>query len=110
MTSTGIAPLDAPDLLAYSSNFMGFNNAAPADWGLLSGMLETPWLAARVPLDRHDDTARNAAGNLISSSAPPAGVGGRLAIGFVDTHAEAVRRDGFDRVRISPFQLPVVPR
>lgn len=98
-------PLDRPDVLAFTSNYMAFNDGSPAGWGRLSGALETPWLATRLPLDRHDESALNAAGNLPNSMLPPTGYRGRLAIGFVDGHAAAVEREDFSRVKITPFRL-----
>lgn len=107
--STVPEPLDRPDVLAFTSNYMAYNDAAPAGWGRLSGMLETPWLSTRLPLDRHDESALNAAGNLTNSMLPPTGYGGRLLIAFVDGHAAAVERGDFASVKITPFRLGSPP-
>lgn len=106
MAGADMPPLDRPDVLAYTTNFMAYNNADPNQWGWLSGTLQTPWLSTRVPLQRHDDSALNAAGNLPNSSLPMEGRGGRLSIAFVDGHADTVDRGEFDRVKVSPHRLP----
>jgi type II secretory pathway pseudopilin PulG len=90
--------LDRVDLLLYTTNYMAYNDADPAKWGRLSGVLQTPWLADRVPLDRHREE---------SSRVP--GRGGVLPIAFVDGSAMSVRRSGFDRVKVTPFDLRKVP-
>lgn len=69
--------LDAADCLYYTTNFS-------QQGGTLEAKMNTPWLSGRVPLRRHS--------------------GERLSIAFVDGHGEAVRRQDFSKVRISPWR------
>ena len=105
--------LDRPDVLAYTTNYAAYNDADPAAWGTLAGVMQTPWLAARVPLRRHDPRAVNALGNLAPDDPPPGvapfGRGGRLPIAFADAHAEVVPRGRFGRVKVTPFPLRPLP-
>ena len=106
--------LDRPDVLAYTTNYVAYNDADPTAWGRLSGVLQTPWLATRVPLARHDPAAVNPSGNLAmweppGARAPPAGRGGRLPVAFVDGRAEVVDRAAFGRVKVTPFALRRTP-
>ncbi len=96
--------IDRPDVLAYTTNYTALNDADPLQWGRLEGVMQTPWLAARVPLTRHDSNARLAAGNLIGSMLPKIGRGGVLTIAFADGHAESVERARFGRVKVTPFR------
>jgi len=91
-------PLDRPDGLYYTTNYMVWNGGDQAKWGTLAGILETPWLRKRLPLDRHDNKGREP-----SFSSP--GVGGRINVVFVDGHAESVARDDFQRVKVTPYKL-----
>ena len=111
---TSIDFLDRPDVLAYTTNYAAYNDADPNAWGRLSGLLQTPWLATRVPLARHDPAALNPSGNLAlwepaDARAPPDGRGGRLPIAFVDGRAELVPRGGFGRVKVTPFAFRPTP-
>ena len=103
-------PLDRPDVLAHTTHFTAYNDADPSGWGRLSGALQTPWLATRLPLARHDADGLDAAGNLPTSPLPPQGRGGVLPVTFADGHAEAVGRAGFARVKVTPFALTPTPR
>lgn len=90
--------LDRPDTLVYTTNYMTYNGGNPAKWGTLAGIMETPWLRARIPNTRHDRKAVQ-----ITKVSP--GRGGRINVAFVDGHAESVGRDDFGKVKITPYKL-----
>ena len=92
---------DRQDVLAYTSNYVGFNGGDPAGWGMLSGNMEAGWLRPRVPLNRHDRKAVNATGGTIGSTKA-----GKLNVGFCDGHAETVNRGDFKNVKVTPWDLP----
>lgn len=77
-------PLDFNDSLYYTSNYMVNNSSITVeDIGRLSGVVKTPWLRDRVPLNRHRD---------------------RINIAFADGHGDTVLLSDFKRVRISPYR------
>ena len=101
---TGTSFNDRPDLLVYFTNYMGYNGGDPKLWGTLGGILETSWLAPRIPLDRHDDGAKNASFGPDNDSLPATGEGGKVTVAFVDGHAEGVDRGGMENVKVTPFE------
>ena len=72
--------------------------------------MQTPWLAAKVPLQRHDPSATNA--GYQSANYDPAELkGGSVNVAFADGHAASVRFGtydnvgGFADVYVSPYGL-----
>jgi prepilin-type processing-associated H-X9-DG protein len=65
-------------------------------WGNLEGIMQTPWLRGRIPLDRHDNKGREA------SNTDP-GKGGKINVAFADGHGETVIRPFFKNVRVTPY-------
>ena len=93
--------LDRRDMLAYTTNYMtyGLDDTQKAEiGGTLAGILNTPWLGGRIPLDRHDRDAREFSDN------EPTGAGGKINVTFVDGHSESVERGNFDQVKVTPFE------
>ncbi len=100
---------DRPDMLAYFTNYMAYNDAAPENWGTLAGIMQTGWINTRVPLNRHDQQAKNAAGFFPDATGPFAGEGGSVNVAFVDGHAANIKYGEMDKVKVTPFDLPNVP-
>jgi prepilin-type N-terminal cleavage/methylation domain-containing protein/prepilin-type processing-associated H-X9-DG protein len=103
---------DYPHMLAYMTNYgiSDFSNGDPDLQGTLAGVMQTPWLAWKMPLQRHgDDSARNAPSQGSYSADIPRG--GRLNIAFVDGHAASVRFGSYDNpagfadVKVTPFEI-----
>lgn len=92
----GRSLLDRQDALYVTTNYMHVTGDS-AEWGRLSGIMQTPWLRGRFPTSRHDRGA-------VDPSFEAAGRGGKVNICFVDGHAETVRRDDFHRVWVTPHQ------
>ena len=68
--------------------------------------MSTPWINTRMPLDRHDNGATLAAGDLPNQGTlPVTGEGGRIVVAFVDGHAEAVDRGQFENVKVTPWEV-----
>ena len=101
---------DKPNMLAHMTNYMHFNGGDPKLWGTLGGVMQTPWLAARVPLQRHDPEAQNA-GYQQAAYNDRLPKGGQINVAFVDGHAASVRYGSYDTpaefadVYVSPFGL-----
>ena len=101
---------DRPDLLAYFTNYMQYNGGNANYWGTLAGFQQTSWLAARLPLNRHDSSATNAGIGDITKAE-----NGKINVGFVDGHAAAVTSNDaqnpgeFEKVKMTPFELPEQP-
>ena len=91
---------DRPDALYYTTNYMTYNGGDPTKWGTLGGIMETSWLRARMPLNRHDRKAVNP-----TKAASGVGRGGRLNVAFCDGHAETVLRDDLTKVKVTPYKL-----
>jgi prepilin-type processing-associated H-X9-DG protein len=92
----GNNPLDYNDALYYTTNFMFQQTGiTSADAGRMSGVLKTPWLRDRVPLDRH--------GGKKTGTAPYQVADGKLNVVFGDGHAETVLQVKLDQVRVSPY-------
>jgi prepilin-type processing-associated H-X9-DG protein len=82
---TGPNPLDFNDALYYTTNYMvNASGMTAEDIGRLSGVMKTPWLRERVPLNRHRD---------------------KINIAFADGHGDTVLRAHFNQVRISPYRF-----
>jgi prepilin-type N-terminal cleavage/methylation domain-containing protein/prepilin-type processing-associated H-X9-DG protein len=78
------APLDYNDALYYTTNYMVNQTGIPlGDLGRLSGVMKTPWLRERVPLQRHKD---------------------KINVAFADGHGETVLLSNFNQVRVSPYR------
>jgi prepilin-type N-terminal cleavage/methylation domain-containing protein/prepilin-type processing-associated H-X9-DG protein len=95
--TNGSNPLDYNDALYYTTNYM-FNAGSAitaADAGKLSGVMATPWLRDRVPLDRH--------GGKRFGTAPYQVKEGRINVGFCDGHAETILQANFNQVRVTPY-------
>jgi prepilin-type processing-associated H-X9-DG protein len=94
--TSGSSPLDYNDALYYTTNYM-FNQSGitAGDAGRLSGIMNTPWLRDRVPLDRH--------GGKRIGSAPYQVRDGKVNVVFCDGHAETVLQSRFNEVRVSPY-------
>ncbi|MEM7806634.1 MAG: prepilin-type N-terminal cleavage/methylation domain-containing protein [Planctomycetota bacterium] len=99
--------LDRRDLLAYTTNYQEFSTEIDVGFGgTLAGVMQTPWLRGRVPLNRYDDSATNA-----TSDPDDFGSGGHINVAFVDGHAEKVQYGrglnndfgGFEDVKVTPF-------
>jgi prepilin-type processing-associated H-X9-DG protein len=90
------APLDHNDALYYTTNYM-FNQSGitAGDAGRLSGIMNTPWLRERLPLDRH--------GGKRTGSLPYEVRDGKLNVIFCDGHAETILQSKLDQVRVSPY-------
>ena len=107
---TGVSYNDRPDILAYTTNYMQYNGGDPKLWGTLGGIMQTPWLAWRVPLNRHDSGARNADNPDVAVQK-----GGKVNVTFADGHAASVTsRDSTNPgdladVKVTPFDLPQIP-
>lgn len=101
---------DKPNMLAYMSNYMHYNGGDKMYHGTLAGMMQTGWLAWKVPLMRHGDNAVNA-----DWQNPAKAEKGKVNLTFVDGHAASVSfkdRDNpqaFAEVKITPYDLPEVP-
>ena len=101
---------DRPDMLAYFSNYMQYNGRDPQLWGTMGGVLQTPWLAWRVPLNRHDASARNADNPDVTVQK-----GGKINVTFADGHAAGLKSKDvndtgdFARVKVTAFDLPQIP-
>jgi prepilin-type processing-associated H-X9-DG protein len=77
-------PLDMNDALYYTSNYMtNATGMTRDDLGKLSGVMKTPWLKDRVPLQRHRD---------------------KINVAFADGHGDTVLKAHFNQVRISPYR------
>lgn len=105
---------DRPDMLVYFTNFMahngGYAEAKPEEWGTLAGLLDTGWINTRIPLDRHDRSAKNASGYFPQTLGLPfEGEKGKVNVAFVDGHAAAVSRGEMDRVKVTPYALAELP-
>ncbi len=102
--------LDRAELLIWTTNYgTASRNGGDAIYdGTLAGVQQTPWLAWRTPLNRHDDGATLAAdlGDLGDQR------GGGINIAFVDGHAASVKfgttenPGGFADVKVTPWELP----
>ena len=103
-------PNDDADRLGYMTNYMQFNGGDAKYWGTMAGMMQTGWLAWKVPLNRHDNGAVNA--NLGDTAVAK---GGRIDFVFVDGHGAGVKfgtaanPGEFDQVKVTPYDLPEVP-
>ncbi len=103
--------LDRADLLIWTTNFgsNNYNGGNIAYDGTMAGIMQTSWLAWRVPLDRHDSGATNseARGTLGNPK------GGSVNVGFVDGHGESVKfgtpdnPGQFEKVKVTPWELPL---
>ena len=109
---------DRADLLAYTTNYMVGNTQFGGEqkyWGTLAGIQQTPWLAWRTPLNRHDDKAIEAGDPSMGQAATAKQKGGKINIAFVDGHAASasfkdVNNPGdFADVKVTPYDLPEVP-
>jgi prepilin-type N-terminal cleavage/methylation domain-containing protein/prepilin-type processing-associated H-X9-DG protein len=90
------SPLDFNDALYYTTNYMlNHSGITAADAGKLSGVLLTPWLRARIPLDRHGGKRY---GNQHWEVRD-----GKINVVFADGHAETVLQANFNQVRVSPY-------
>jgi prepilin-type N-terminal cleavage/methylation domain-containing protein/prepilin-type processing-associated H-X9-DG protein len=103
---------DLPNMLAYMTNFMTGNGGDAQYQGTLAGIMQTGWLAWKVPLDRHDSGATLAQWGSIPMTAGETAVGGQVNLAFVDGHAESVKYGtydnpgGFADVKVTPWELP----
>jgi len=88
--------LNRQDSLYWTTNYMVGNGGDPNLWGTLAGIMQTPWLRTRIPLQRHANRAINATNAF-------QGRGGKVNIGFCDGHAETVSQTDFARVKITPY-------
>jgi prepilin-type N-terminal cleavage/methylation domain-containing protein/prepilin-type processing-associated H-X9-DG protein len=92
---------DWANMLVITTNFHADNaDATPELLGTLAGVAETPWLAWKMPFQRHDSDGVNAERGDVSVQE-----GGKLNMAFVDGHGETVSRNDFERVRVSPFKV-----
>ena len=89
----GSFPLDYPDSLYYTTNWMDLNAVPAGDRGKLSGVLKTSWLKDRIPMLRHGGK-KKADGSFAEC---------RINVAFADGHAETVLQGNFNTVRISPY-------
>jgi prepilin-type N-terminal cleavage/methylation domain-containing protein/prepilin-type processing-associated H-X9-DG protein len=90
----GSFPLDYPDSLYYTTNWMDLNAIPAGDRGKLSGILKTNWLKDRIPMMRHGGKKKQD-GTYVES---------RINVAFADGHAETVGQGDFNKVRVSPYQ------
>jgi prepilin-type N-terminal cleavage/methylation domain-containing protein/prepilin-type processing-associated H-X9-DG protein len=81
LVSAPAPALDRNDALFYTTNYMAVSGTSYK--GTLRGVLETSWLAARIPLDRHKQ---------------------KINVAFADAHAETVAKGEFEKVRVSPWR------
>ena len=109
---------DWANILCYTTNYMVGNvpyGGQEKLWGTLAGTMQAPWLAWRVPLQRHDSSARNAGSLYDGADAVAQEKGGKINVTFVDGHAASVTsRDAqnpgtFADVKVTPFDLPDLP-
>jgi prepilin-type processing-associated H-X9-DG protein len=103
-------PLDMNDALYYTTNYMIYASPVPKPehMGRLSGMMQTSWLATRVPWDRHGGKTYRS----VTDANTPGVDGfyshardGKINVGFCDGHAETILQSNAKRVRISPYEL-----
>ena len=101
---SGTSSQDRADSLYFTTNYMQYNGGDPTLWGTLEGIMQTPWLRGRFPLDRHDrymkQTGMTDQNNFFNYSKQA----GKLNIVFCDGHAASVGRQEFKNVRVSPFR------
>ena len=109
---------DWANILCYTTNYMVGNVPFGGDaklWGTLAGTMQAPWLAWRVPLNRHDPKAVNAGSLYDGAAAVMAEKGGKINVAFVDGHGASVTsKDAqnpgdFADVKITWNDLPDVP-
>jgi prepilin-type N-terminal cleavage/methylation domain-containing protein/prepilin-type processing-associated H-X9-DG protein len=91
-TSTAFG-VENPLTLAYSSHWTHSEGDAP---GTMENMIRASWMSAKVPLGRHDRRGKDRQDDRKA---------GKLNVGFVDGHAEAVLRPDFRRIRLSPYKF-----
>ena len=89
----GSFPLDYPDSLYYTTNWMDLNAVPAGDRGKLSGVLKTNWLKDRIPMLRHGGKKKSD-GTFAEC---------RINVAFADGHAETVLQGNFNTVRVSPY-------
>ena len=94
--ATGRFPLDRPDSVYYTTNWMDLNAIPAGDRGKLSGVLKTDWLKERIPMLRHG-------GKKKTNGAQVTYVESRINVAFADGHAETVLQGDFNKVRVSPY-------
>ncbi|HEX8339553.1 MAG TPA: prepilin-type N-terminal cleavage/methylation domain-containing protein [Tepidisphaeraceae bacterium] len=97
------SPSDREDALYFTTNYMGGNTGSGGDpllHGTLEGIMQTPWLRGRFPIDRHDARAKVKNDGTYDYTRDA----GRLNIAFADGHAETVQRAYYRNVRISPYR------
>ena len=77
--------LDRNDAVYYTTDWMDSQSSTPKqDLGKLSGVMQTPWLSARIPWDRHKN---------------------KINVAFCDGHGETIQKSDASKVRISPFRF-----
>ncbi len=96
----GGSPQDRRDSLYITTNYTHYNGGPSSEWGTLAGIMRASWLGNRIPLDRHDRSAKESANNIESDN----GIRGKINVAYVDGHAESVRRGDFTRVWVSPYK------
>lgn len=102
--------LDRNDLLAYTTNSMSGDVSLG---GTLAGIMETPHLRGRVPLDRHDRGAREPRRPPGSEDDPysvDAGKNGKINVTFLDGSARPVERGEFKDVKVTPYEAGPDPK
>ena len=98
---------DWANVLAFTTNYSTGNGGDPNLFGTLASIQQTPWLAWRTPLQRHNSDAVNADWLQITDQED-----GRVNVAFVDGHAESLTmRDetnpgDFARVKVTPWEKP----
>ena len=109
---------DWANILCYTTNYMVGNlpfGGQQKYWGTLAGTMQAPWLAWRVPLQRHDQSAMNAGSLYDGAAAVSAEKNGKINVAFADGHGASVKsKDAqnpgdFADVKITWNDLPDVP-
>jgi prepilin-type N-terminal cleavage/methylation domain-containing protein/prepilin-type processing-associated H-X9-DG protein len=92
------SPLNYCDSLYYTTNYdSGGSTATGNSLCTLQSVMDTSWLAGRVPTKYLGSSAQ-------LPNQQPRHVGGRINIVFCDGHAEGVLPGAFQTVRVSPYK------